>query len=129
MVFFLVCHEPLGKSLSKVIQNLFDHKINELIVVDVLENQSPEQVSNFLHQEWTKRNSPKSIIVLTDIIGATPSNGLHMWLSKNLVAYRGIAGVNVPILLSSLSHKNDDIEIVFNRMKKAGCAGLQELKK
>jgi PTS system ascorbate-specific IIA component len=129
MFFFLVCHNPLGKALSEAIQHSFDHKINELIVIDVLPTQVPEEVANVLHREWTKKNCPTSIIVLTDIIGASPSNGLHIWLARNLVDYKGIAGINVPILLSALSHKNDGIETVFNRIKKAASSGLRELKK
>lgn len=127
MYFFLVCHDPLGNALTKAIQHSFDRTIEELIVIDVLPTQSPEQVSHFLELEWNKKSCPKSIVVLTDIVGATPSNGLHLWLSKNLINYKGIAGVNIPILLSAINHKGDDINSIFNRMKKAGYDGLLEL--
>jgi PTS system ascorbate-specific IIA component len=127
MLFFLVCHDPLGKALKKAIQHSCDHKIHELIVIDVLPSQSPEEISRLLQKEWTKKKYPDSIIVLTDIIGATPSNGLHLWLSKTSINYKGMAGINIPILLSALSQKNNDIVKIFNRMRSAGSNGLQEI--
>jgi PTS system ascorbate-specific IIA component len=127
MFFFLVCHNPLGKALTKAIQHSLDNKMHELVVIDVLPTQTPKEISNILQQKWTTKNSPKSIIVLTDIIGATPSNGLHLWLSKTSVIYKGMAGINIPIFLSALSHKGDDLEGIFYKMKRASSNGMKEL--
>ena len=126
-VFFLVCHSPLGEALSKVIQHSLDQRIDELVVIDVLPSQSPKKIAKLLQKEWVKKECPESIVVLTDVIGATPSNGLHLWLSNSLVNYKGLAGVNIPILLSAMNHKGDNIETIFNKIKKAGFNGLQEL--
>jgi hypothetical protein len=38
-----------------------------------------------------------------------------------------MAGINIPILLSALSQKNNDIVKIFNRMRSAGSNGLQEI--
>ena len=127
MFFFLVCHNPFGKALSKAVQHSLDNKIHELVVIDVLPSQTPKEVSDILQQKWTTKNSPKSIIVFTDIIGATPSNGLHLWLSKTSVIYKGMSGINIPIFLSALSHKSNDLEGIFCKMKRASSNGMKEL--
>ncbi len=127
MFFFLVCHSPLGEAFTKAIKHSLDNKIHDLVVIDVLPSQTPKEVSNILHQKWIKKKSPKSIIVFTDVIGATPSNGLHLWLSNTSVVYRGMAGINMPIFLSALSHKGNDLEAIFYKMKKASSNGMIEI--
>ncbi len=127
MFFFLICHDPLGKALAKIIQHSFGREVDELVIIDVLPSQSPETVSYFLHLEWVKKNRPKSIIVLTDIVGATPSNGLHHWLSQNLVDYKGVAGINIPMLLSAITHKDEGLESIFKRINNAGTSGLKKI--
>ena len=105
----------------------YQQAINELIVVDVLPNHTPEQVCNLVHTAWIENNSPKTIIAFTDIIGATPSNGLHLWLSKGMVYYRGFSGVNIPILLSAINHKDHNIEMIVEKIKYAAQYGTEQL--
>ena len=44
MFFFLVCHNPLGKALTKAIQHSLDNKMHELVVIDVLPTQTPKEI-------------------------------------------------------------------------------------
>ena len=87
----------------------------------------PAPLGHQIDKKWITKKSPKSIIVFTDVIGATPSNGLHLWLSNTSVVYRGMAGINMPIFLSALSHKGNDLEAIFCKMKRASSNGMIEI--
>ena len=126
MFFFLVCHSPIGKAFTEAMQHSFEHRIDELIVIDVLPTDTPEKVSDFIQKKWVEKESPEQIVVLSDILGSTPSNGLHLWLSRNPVKYIGFVGINIPILLSAINHKDENIEVINKRMRKAYIDGSKQ---
>jgi len=63
--------------------------------------------------------------VLTDLFGATPANLALKLLQPSRVV--GLAGVNLPMLLSALTHRDKDLETLLVRARDGGRNGILNL--
>ena len=65
------------------------------------------------------------MLVLTDIFGATPSNVAQKLVDG--VNSRLITGVNLPMLLRSVSYRNEPLEALVSRAVVGGTQGVMQV--
>ena len=103
---FLVCHAPLSSALHAVACHGFGRSLTDVEVLDVLSSQGPEQVSEAIALRWQELGSPSSVFFLTDMIGATPYNGVVAFMKKRNNIALGVAGVSLPVLLRTITYRS-----------------------
>lgn len=106
----LVCHAPLGSALHAVACHGFNRQLRDAIVVDVLSKQSKAEVSAAIESAWQEEGGPRAVLLLTDLHGATPSNGASLWMTTHRhrdkdCEVAGVTGVSLPLLLKALTYK------------------------
>jgi len=111
---FLVCHAPLASALHAVACHGFGRRLEEVEVIDVLASQSPEQVEKQITARWQELGSPKEILLLTDLAGATPANGIARWLKHH--PGQGLAAASLPTLLRALTYKELDAQSLHQKL-------------
>lgn len=72
-----------------------------------------------------KSKKPVSILIFTDLFGATPSNiaaqladGVHTKL---------VAGINLPMLLRAVSYRHESLDAVLSRAITGGIQGVMSV--
>jgi PTS system ascorbate-specific IIA component len=130
---FLVCHAPLGSALHAVACHGFGQKLSDVIVLDVLSSQTPQQVADALAQLWQEHGKPSEVLVITDLLGATPANGAQLWLKqlKTLAEVHGLglAGVSLPGLLRALTYRELPARELVDKLLQdpgQGCCSLMQ---
>jgi PTS system ascorbate-specific IIA component len=111
---FLVCHAPLASALHAVACHGFGRRLEEVEVIDVLASQSPEQVEKQITARWQALGSPTEILLLTDLAGATPANGIARWLKHH--TGQGLAAASLPTLLRALTYKDLDAQNLHQKL-------------
>ena len=103
----LVCHAPLGQALHAVACHAFGRYIPDVVVADISENSSLLEATAVIEKLWVQEGRPHDVVVLADLLGATPSNAASAWLSlhRELNA-KGLTGVSVPMMLKALTYKD-----------------------
>ena len=61
------------------------------------------------------------VLVLTDVLGGTPSNCCHQLGTEHRVQV--IAGVSLPMLLRAITYRKSDLETVIERALSGGKNG------
>lgn len=104
---FLICHAPLASSFHGVACHAFGQRLNDAVAIDVLSHQSREQVAALIEEAWVAAGSPAQVLLLTDLMGATPCNGASLWMDRNKdgLEIAGIAGMSLPLLLKALTYR------------------------
>lgn len=103
---FLVCHAPLGQALHAVACHAFGRYIPEVIVADVAANSSLDDATAFIERLWITEGRPDQVLLMADILGATPSNAASAWLSLHPeLQAKGLTGVSVPMMLKALTYR------------------------
>ena len=102
----LVCHAPLASALHTVACHGFHQHLADVIAIDVLSEERKEHVCERIQAAWQEAGTPKAVLLLTDLHGATPSNGASLWLSSQAPDAAGVAGVSLPLLLKALTYKH-----------------------
>ena len=125
--FFLVCHKPLGSSLQKCVEFSIGKSIEEIINIEITPNENLIEIQNLIEKAWHKCGKPKEIFVFSDLKGATPFNGLFNWLMGKKILYRGVTGVNLPMLLCAINHKNLSLDALLEKVLEAKDKGIQPL--
>ena len=125
--FFLVCHKPLGSSLQKCVESSIGKEIEEIINIEINPNNNLPEIQNLIDHAWHKCGKPKEIFVFSDLKGATPCNGLFSWLRKKEIIYRGVTGVNLPMLICAINHKNLSLDLLLEKVLEAKDKGIQSL--
>lgn len=127
MNIFLICHDSLGQTLEKCVETSLGYTIEELTAIDVKYNDSLENVQNLIDTLWIEKGQPKELLALTDIRGASPSNALSRWLKTKEITYKGMSGVNLPMLICAVNHRNLPLVDLYSKVEKAKNKSINEL--
>ena len=125
--FFLVCHKPLGSSLQKCVEFSIGKSVEEIVNIEITPYDNLPKIQNLIEKAWHKCGSPQEIFVFSDLKGATPCNGLFSWLKGKKIFYKGVTGVNLPMLVCAINHKNLSLDLLLEKVLEAKDKGIQSL--
>lgn len=121
---FLVCHEPLATALHAVGCHAFPQGLAGVRAIDVLAGATPDDVAQQIDAAHHAAGSPSEVLLLTDLQGATPSNGVDLWCQQRAAqGHRcppAVAGVSLPLLLRAVTHQHQPAEALAQEL--LGCS-------
>lgn len=117
----LIAHAPLASALRAAALHVFAECASTVAALDVQADASPEdtlaQAQALLVAQGTT-----PLLVLTDVLGATPSNvAVRVAEGRNA---RVLTGVNVPMLLRAWSYRAEPLESMCERAQVGGTQGI-----
>ena len=121
---FIVAHAPLAQALKACAMHVYPECAAEVLALDVKADDTPEQSLQAAQQLWV--DVPNGdVLVLTDVLGATPANIAQQWARDRKAKI--IAGVNLPMLLRSVCYRHEPIEGLVQRAMTGGALGVVEI--
>ena len=124
----IIGHAPLAHALRQCALHVFPDCGSSLAAIDVQPNLSPEETlatARIAMAQLTQPPSVKGVLVLTDIFGATPSNVAQKLVDG--VTSRLITGVNLPMLLRSVSYRHEPLDSLVSRAVVGGTQGVMQV--
>ena len=121
---FIIAHAPLAQALRDCAMHVYPECSEDVIALDVLPNAQPEDTLNTALRLF-EQSAHDSMLVLTDIFGATPAN-----VAQKLVAATNsklIAGVNLPMLFRSVCYRHEPIDALVARALTGGTQGVMQV--
>ena len=124
----LIAHAPLANALRQCALHVFPDCGAAVTAIDVQPNLSPDETlaaARIAMEQLTAAGHVQGVLVLTDIFGATPSNVAQKLVDG--VASRLITGVNLPMLLRSVSYRNEPLDTLVSRAVIGGTQGVMQV--
>jgi len=120
----IIAHAPLANALRDCALHVFPECSAEVMAMDVQPHEAPEDT--LTAARLLLAAEPQSdILVLTDVMGATPAN-----IAQRLVSglnFRLIAGVNLPMLLRTVCYRHEKLDQLTDRALDGGTNGVCQL--
>lgn len=117
----IIAHAPLAHALRQCVLHVFPDSAAGLVAVDVQPNVSPEETLGAARIAMEQLDTP-NILVLTDMFGATPCNVAQKLVDG--VKSKLIAGVNLPMLLRTVTYRNESLDGLVSRAVAGGVQGV-----
>src|SRR6478736_8245398 len=124
----LIAHAPLANALRQCALHVFPDCGATVVAIDVQPNLQPEETlhaARIALDQLGQLPQVEGVLVLTDIFGATPSNVAQKLVDG--VKSRLITGVNLPMLLRSVSYRNEPLEALVSRAVIGGTQGVMQV--
>jgi PTS system mannose-specific IIA component len=124
----IIGHAPLAHALRQCALHVFPDCGASVAAVDVQPNLSPEEtlaMARIAMEQLSQPANVTGVLVLADIFGATPSN-----VAQKLVDganSRLVTGVNLPMLLRSVSYRHEPLEALMSRALIGGTQGVMQV--
>lgn len=121
---FIIAHAPLAAALRQCVLHVFPDSASGVVALDVQANMPPEetlaQARIMLEQLGTS-----DTLVLVDVFGATPCNVAQKLVDG--VHTRLITGVNLPMLLRTVSYLHESIDALVARALVGATQGVLQV--
>jgi PTS system ascorbate-specific IIA component len=124
----IIAHAPLAHALRACALHVFPDCGAHVAAIDVQPNLPPEETLSMARIALDQLNrTPQvtGVLVLADIFGATPSNVAQKLVDG--VKSRLITGVNLPMLLRSVSYRNEPLDALVSRAVIGGTQGVMQV--
>ena len=124
----IIAHAPLANALRSCALHVFPDCGAAVVAIDVQPNLSPEETlgaARVALDQLSRMPQHKGVLVLTDIFGATPSNVAQKLVDG--VNSRLITGVNLPMLLRSVSYRHEPLDALVSRAVVGGTQGVMQV--
>jgi PTS system ascorbate-specific IIA component len=106
----LMTHAPLGSAFIQAAAHVFHGKPERLEAIDVIADQNIDDVVRLANEAVARLNDGSGVLVMTDVMGGTPSNCCRKIGHPGEVAV--IAGISLPMLLRAITYRQDDLDVV-----------------
>lgn len=124
----IIAHAPLANALRQCALHVFPDCADSVAALDVQPNVSPDETlaaARIVSARLESAGPATGILVLTDIFGATPCNVAQKLVDG--VFSRLITGVNLPMLLRTLSYRHESLEALVARAVVGGTQGVMQV--
>ena len=124
----VIAHAPLANALQQCALHVFPDCGEHVVAIDVQPNLSPDETlgaARIALDQLGRLPQIKGVLVLADIFGATPSNVAQKLVDG--VSSRLITGVNLPMLLRSVSYRHESLDTLVSRAVVGGTQGVMQV--
>lgn len=118
----ILTHEQIGQSMLSVANTILGSQPLSALAITADYDCKPEKIILELQQIILNIKTDDSVLILTDIYGATPSNIAQHFIShKNI---KIITGLNLPMLLRILNYAQLSLDEVCEKALNGGKEGI-----
>jgi PTS system ascorbate-specific IIA component len=118
----LVSHESLGQSMLDICVNALSVCTLATAVLDVPLDEDPDSLFIRAHEMVVELNSGDGVLILTDLVGATPANIACRLAHHDDVMV--VAGLNLPMLIRVLNYPKLGLAEMVERAVDGGRQGI-----
>lgn len=124
---FLVTHSSYGESLIQCACHVLNHRPKQIVQLGIAAQDDPQDALPLARELLKLVDSGDGVLVLTDIYGATPANVALKLLVPGRI--EGVAGVNLPMLLRSLTYREKGMKTLLTKALSGGRDGVLNMLK
>ncbi len=121
----LLTHAPLGQAFITAAQHVFHSPLERVEALDVIADQDPAEVNVRAKEAITRLDDGSGVLVITDIMGGTPSNCCNRLAEPGRVGV--IAGISLPMLLRAITYRKNTLSVVLESALAGGQDGVVRL--
>ena len=121
----IVAHETLGESLIRCATHVLGGRPPHLMQLGITVQDDPQAIVAEAKQLVESLDLGAGVLVLTDIYGATPCNIACQLLVPGRV--EGVAGASLPMLMRTLTYRNEPLEALVARAVSGGRDGVTRM--
>lgn len=121
----IIAHAPLTSALRQCVAHVFPERVGGVVAVDVLPD-APVALSVVQARQAIEVLGRAPLLLLTDVLGATPSNVARQ-LQEGRQA-RLLAGANLPMVLRAVTYQHEPLEELMARALQGGTQGVLQVK-
>ena len=128
----IVAHTPVASAMLGFAQHAFGVLPEGVRAVDIPPHEDTKVSFNRVVKAAYGVNSGNGLLILTDVMGATPANvasklealGPLSGLDTPIIV---LAGLNLPMLMRCISHRDEDLEELAHKALQGGQNGILRL--
>ena len=117
----ILAHAPVASAFLTVVHHVYKGEQKYLEAIDVQPDQNTDEVIKLARQAIGRLNSGTGVLVLTDVLGATPANCSQKLDVPGQVAV--LAGLSLPMLLRALTYRTGKLEMVIEMAQSGAQSG------
>ena len=121
---FIIAHAPLAAALRQCVLHVFPDSAAGVVALDVQANMPPEETLAQARIMLAQLDTPDTL-VLVDVFGATPCNVAQKLVDG--VHTKLITGVNLPMLLRTVSYLHESIDALVARALVGATQGVMQV--
>ena len=120
---FIIAHAPLASAFLQCVLHVFPDNTG-VVALDVQPNMPPEETLDQARTLFEQLGTSHAL-VLTDIFGATPCNVAQKLVDG--VNSKLITGLNLPMLLRSVTYRHESLDALIARALIGGGQGVMQV--
>jgi mannose PTS system EIIA component len=121
---FIIAHAPLANALRQCVLHVFPDSAPAVVALDVQAQMPPEETLAQARIMLSQLGTPDTL-VLVDVFGATPCNVAQKLVDG--VHTKLITGVNLPMLLRTVSYLHESIDALVARALIGATQGVMQV--
>jgi mannose PTS system EIIA component len=121
---FIIAHAPLATALRQCVLHVFPDSAPGVMALDVQAQMPPEETLAQARIMLEQLGTPDTL-VLVDVFGATPCNVAQKLVDG--VHTKLITGVNLPMLLRTVSYRHESIDALVARALVGATQGVMQV--
>ena len=122
----LITHGTLGEALVQCVSHVMNRRPAQLMQLGISGQDDPLDALRIARRLVELVDSGSGVLILTDILGATPANTAAKLLEPGRI--EGVTGVNVPMLLRVITYRERSIEVLVKKAVAGACEGVVHMK-
>jgi PTS system ascorbate-specific IIA component len=125
----IVAHTPIAGSMLGFVEHTYGKAPIRMAAIDIPPHEDTKISFDRVYEAATKVQSEHGILVLTDVMGATPANVATRLAKSGLFQCKVIvlAGVNLPMLMRAISYRGTGVESVALKAMQGAQNGIIRL--
>jgi mannose PTS system EIIA component len=123
----IVSHGAFGEALIHCASHVLGKRPLRVRQIGVTVHDDPDAILPQAQELVRALDDGSGVLVLTDILGATPANIATRLLAPGKVA--GVSGVSLPMLVRALTYREQPLDVVLLKAMSGGRDGVVRLEK
>jgi len=121
----IISHGTFGEALLHSASHVLGKRPQQVLQMGVALHDDPDKILPQARELLRKVDTGGGVLVLTDMLGATPSNIATRLLAPGRV--EGLAGASLPMLIRALTYRDEPLAAVVEKATSGGQEGVIHL--